>query len=76
MCHLQYLFRQARGQGQLQAQIFVRIVIPTILDGFQYKFAQLFSIMGRCAILNTCSGRPKVKGQGQTGLTCPWSTTI
>ena len=40
---------------------FVKTVTPQILDGFQYKYAKLFSIMSRCAIWNICSGRPKVK---------------
>ena len=40
---------------------FVQTITPTILDGFQNKFAHLFSIMSRCAIWNICSGRPKVK---------------
>ena len=64
---------------KLEGQIFVQTITPTILDGFQYKFAPLFSIMSWCAIWNIQSGRPrvKVKGQGHVGLTClPWTTIL
>ena len=33
----------------LEGQIFVWTITHTILDGFQYKFAQLFSIISRHA---------------------------
>ena len=34
----------------LIGHIFVLTITPTILDGFQYKSAKLFSIMSRCDI--------------------------
>ena len=50
-----------RSRSHLKVKFFVWTITCIILDGLQYKFAQLFSIINRCAIWNICSGRPKVK---------------
>ena len=45
----------------LDGQIFVWTITPTISDGFQYKFAQLFSIVSRCETFVQVGPRSKVK---------------
>ena len=61
MCHLKHCSVRPKVKVGLEGQIFVVTITLTILDGFQYKFALLFSIMSRFAISNICSGRPKFK---------------
>ena len=48
-------------QLQLPARELEKFVTSTIVDGFQNNLTQLFSITCRCAILNVCSCRLKVK---------------
>ena len=66
LSHVDVPFETFRSGGPkfkvtLEGQIFVQTITHTILDGFQYKFAQSFSVMSRCAIWNIC--RSKVRGQ-------------
>ena len=42
MYHLKHSFRWAKVKALLEGQIFVRTMTPTILNGFQYKLAQMF----------------------------------
>ena len=44
----------------LEGKFFAWTITLTILDVFQFEFAELFSIMSRCAMWNICSGRSKV----------------
>ena len=50
MRRLEHRLGRPKVKVTLEGQILVQTISPTIVDGIQYKFEQLFSIMSRCAI--------------------------